>query len=502
MPQPQVSLMISAVGDSRNLACAIRGALGQLYENIEIIVVADRPAADELKAGAERLKVLPVDSKTSVPAAYNAAIKSAKGELIAYGDADTIFYPNHVAALAGAISAKPDCQAACGDLYRTHYQRTASTRHVRAKILSDELSPGRFGLCYANYVPLAGLCHRRELLENTGPFNESLARLFDWDMARRISFFSRIEHLETITGEILTDVNEVRQPAGGQEYLAEMLAVKTTRPPKPWPMMPDLSIIFIAPSMTPAACKALRQIWVWTYVPFEVYLPVSRDEHGSFAADLGNLIVLPMAPANPPPARVDEAIAACKGDYVALVPHDMPIGPLWLENAYNAIVECNQAGAAYMLGDSVSHPAAAVYRREELAKARLANPAMTIRQSIQQAGIELRKSDSAGPAWHCEQLIAEARACEREGDWTRAGEIYEEALRESPCIHLKTLAAGAFCNANIRMERALHLIKDVNARRPCAQSLFLEAKITRGIMGPGHALALLTRAEEELTWKG
>ena len=64
-----------------------------------------------------------------------------------------------------------------------------------------------FLLLYYNHVLHVSLMHRRDLLEKTGLYNEDTIVLRDWDMTRRLVFFSDFYHVPEITGEFY-------QPAG------------------------------------------------------------------------------------------------------------------------------------------------------------------------------------------------------------------------------------------------------------------------------------------------
>lgn len=119
---PLVSIVVPAynVGPAL-LRAAIGSALGQTYENLEVIVVNDASTDDTMTADDDftdpRLRVIDLAENSGPSAARNAGTKAARGEWMCYLDADDRIYPNMVSRLL-KIAESNDADIACCDFKR------------------------------------------------------------------------------------------------------------------------------------------------------------------------------------------------------------------------------------------------------------------------------------------------------------------------------------------------------------------------------------------------
>lgn len=102
MKSPLVSAIIPAFNSGAFLEFAVRSAVNQVYDNVEIIIVDDgstdeTPAlADELAARWPAQVRVIHQPNAGVCAARNAGISEARGEFLAMLDADDEWLPHHV----------------------------------------------------------------------------------------------------------------------------------------------------------------------------------------------------------------------------------------------------------------------------------------------------------------------------------------------------------------------------------------------------------------------
>ena len=97
---------------------------------------------------------------------------------------------SHVETLVRALETQTDCQAAYSDLYRVYCEvRPGGDRVVLSKHVEISRDFDRFLMLYFNHVLHVSLMHRRDLLDKTGPYTESLNILIDWDITRRTGLF-------------------------------------------------------------------------------------------------------------------------------------------------------------------------------------------------------------------------------------------------------------------------------------------------------------------------
>jgi glycosyltransferase involved in cell wall biosynthesis len=96
---PLVSIVIPVYNGSNYMRCAIDSALGQDYDNIEVIVVNDGSTddTDEIaKSYGDKIRYFAKENG-GVSTALNLAIRNAKGEYISWLSHDDYYLPNKVA---------------------------------------------------------------------------------------------------------------------------------------------------------------------------------------------------------------------------------------------------------------------------------------------------------------------------------------------------------------------------------------------------------------------
>ena len=206
---PLVSVIVRASGEPGALAATLRSVCRQTYPNLQTIVTgirggwADR-GIDTLSdlPQARQAVLLRLDPDAGCARATNAALRRAEGEYLAYIDEGDLFYPRHVERLVAALRRCDDCGVAYGDHYRTYCRCDGDgRRRVLSKVLSGNAGFDRLRLCRRDYIPQTSLLHRRDLLDRTGPCAEHLKHLVDWDLIRRLAFYSDFLYLPVLTAE-------------------------------------------------------------------------------------------------------------------------------------------------------------------------------------------------------------------------------------------------------------------------------------------------------------
>ncbi|MHC4417723.1 MAG: glycosyltransferase family 2 protein [Planctomycetota bacterium] len=240
---PILSVLIPTFNRPRYLSKALASVVGQSYGNLQIIVVNDggEDVGDIVNSfGDSRLVFIDRKENRGKAFSLNEALARAEGKYVAYLDDDDLYYPNHIAILVDALENQTACEVAYSDLYKVHCRvMPDGRREILSKVVEVSRDFDRFFML------------RRDLLDKTGPYNEQLTVLIDWDMTRRLAFFADFHHVYEVTGEFYGPVGEcdrisVQRRKDKSEYLRNVLAIRTTRPAKPWPKVEDMSIIFVA----------------------------------------------------------------------------------------------------------------------------------------------------------------------------------------------------------------------------------------------------------------
>lgn len=171
--RPTVSVVIAAYNAERWIAGAIQRVLGQDYPVLEVIVVDDGSTDATREAIApfrEPVRYVFQENAGSA-AARNHGIRLARGELVAFLDADDRWLPGKLSAQVACLQAHPDC----GWCYTDAWPVDASTRSKKVRL--SQLAPMAEGwvleaLLLSNFVPFSSALVRREALEAVGGFRE------------------------------------------------------------------------------------------------------------------------------------------------------------------------------------------------------------------------------------------------------------------------------------------------------------------------------------------
>lgn len=508
--KPIVTVLVPTFNRRRYLAGALASVVRQSYRNLQIIVINDggEDVSDIVNSfGDERLIFIDRKENRGKAHSLNEALARAEGKYVAYLDDDDLYYPNHIETLVDTLENKSDCQVAYSDLYKVYCKVCSDgSRKVLSKVVEISRDFDRFFMLYYNHVLHVSLMHRRDLLDKTGPYNEDINVLIDWDMNRRLVFFSDFQHVPEITGEFYQpdgdyDRISVQRRKNEKEYTRNILTIRTTRPAKPWTKLGDMSIIFITERLNKQAGTTLGSIWQRTFYPYEVYLPLPTADFAKLDTDMPNIIPLLVNPLSSQVERIDAALARCEGEYIAIVPSGFPMREFWVEDSLHALVNSQVNREGFELEDSTDRLWAVVVRKNDLQYARRSFPNLSMRESLNAAGIAIRRLQPEEIPFQFDQLLEKAKLAEKNGNWSKAAEMFEYITEHYENeLWMKTLAAKASFKAGGHI-RAAELSCEVNRQRPTVDTLLLEAKVKREKKDFNSAIKLLEKAEQILEGK-
>ena len=507
---PVVTVLVPTFNRRRYLAGALASVVRQSYRNLQIIVINDggEDVSDIVSSfGDERLIFIDRKENRGKAFSLNEALSRAEGKYVAYLDDDDLYYPNHIETLVDALENNSDCQVAYSDLYKVYCKVCPDgSRKVLSKVVEISRDFDRFFMLYYNHVLHVSLMHRRDLLEKTSLYNEDINVLIDWDMTRRLVFFSDFQHVPEITGEFYQpdgdcDRISVQWRKNEKEYTRNILTIRTTRPAKPWTKLGDMSIIFSTERLNKQAGTTLGSIWQRTFYPYEVYMPLATADFEKLDTDMPNIIPVLVNPLSSQAERIDAALARCEGEYIAIVPSGFPMREFWVEDSLHALVNSSVNNEGFELEDSTDTLWAVVVRRNELQYARRSFPHLSVRESLNAAGIAIRRLQPEEIPFQFDQLLEKAHAAETNGNWSKAAEMFEYITEHYQNeLWMKTLAAKASFKAGGHI-RAAELSREVNRQRPTVDTLLLEAKVKHEKKDFHSAIKLLEKAEQILEGK-
>ena len=203
MNETRISVVIPCYNAERYVAAAVRSVLAQRQAGLEIIVVDDGSSDGSVRLLRESFPEIEVleQRNQGVSAARNAGIANARGEWIAFLDADDIWLPGKLDAQLRLLRSQPGARMAY-----TAWQEWPSSEPEPQPSFLEQLrgagqgAPGRAGASGWIYPELLLECAvwtstvlaHRSLFNELGPFDTSMRVGEDWDLWLRVSRVSEI----------------------------------------------------------------------------------------------------------------------------------------------------------------------------------------------------------------------------------------------------------------------------------------------------------------------
>ncbi|MBW4576555.1 MAG: glycosyltransferase [Aphanothece sp. CMT-3BRIN-NPC111] len=161
-----VSVIIPVYNGEKFLADAIASILKQNYYSLEIIIVDDGSTDGTAAVAAQFQKYIRYNyqSNQGPAAARNQGIKLARGNVIAFLDADDFWADNSLELQINCLLANPSVEIVQGLIQKIQLSSSATEKHLTYREID---SP------YAN-VNLGSAVFRKSLFNKVGLFNESL----------------------------------------------------------------------------------------------------------------------------------------------------------------------------------------------------------------------------------------------------------------------------------------------------------------------------------------
>ncbi len=193
MSRPRVSVVIVNYNYARFLPEAVESVLAQNYDNCEILVVDDGSTDDShsiLKRYEQRVRLVFQENR-GVSAARNRGIAESTAPLVAFLDSDDLWHPDKLVRQIERFHDASVGMVYTGLCYIDVDGNALGTMldGSRGQVLED------IALLRSPGVPASGSSAmvRRSVLDNVGPFDESLSTSADWDMWRRIACHTTID---------------------------------------------------------------------------------------------------------------------------------------------------------------------------------------------------------------------------------------------------------------------------------------------------------------------
>ena len=200
-----VSIIMPTMKWPREVENSIKGILNQTMQDFELIVINDggSDALDETikKFSSDKIKYIKFPENRGVSAARNEGILQASGEFIAYCDDDDFYCPDHLETLVNELR-KGDVQFVYANTLAVNgdYNEDAVYEYHGDLFIWDEDFRKEMMVQHPFFVPVA-VMHRKDIVKETGLFNEDLRSIQDWDFFLRVALKFPLKHVSKFTSE-------------------------------------------------------------------------------------------------------------------------------------------------------------------------------------------------------------------------------------------------------------------------------------------------------------
>lgn len=200
MSEPRVSVIVPTYNRGDFVLQAVRSALAQTFDDLEVIVAddgSDDGTAELLDGvGDPRLEVLRLEHSGIPAAVRNVALSHSRGDLVALLDDDDVWLPEKLERQVAVIDREPAVGLVCSNARVIDGNGAEiGQRYLRPEqgTSGDVLEQ----LLDVNFVIASSAIVRRELIERVGGFSEDfrLHAVDDYDLWLRVAAISRVAYL-------------------------------------------------------------------------------------------------------------------------------------------------------------------------------------------------------------------------------------------------------------------------------------------------------------------
>jgi LmbE family N-acetylglucosaminyl deacetylase/glycosyltransferase involved in cell wall biosynthesis len=195
-------LSIAVVIRTKDRPALLREAIASVRANgyaEEIVVVNDGGTRPEL----DGITLIHHETSRGRSEAANAGVRAAGSPFVAFLDDDDLYYPEHLATLAGAAAQAPNKSAWYTDALSAFLrvgESGAYETYSRQRIFSEDFD--RDLLLADNYIPLPTVLFRRDSFLDLGGFDRDFDLFEDWDLLIRLAQRGDFVHIPRLTCEI------------------------------------------------------------------------------------------------------------------------------------------------------------------------------------------------------------------------------------------------------------------------------------------------------------
>lgn len=210
------SVIIPCYNNSSTIQRALKSVFKQTYTNYEIIVIDDASNDVDITEryinnfNDERIKLIKHEANKNGSAARNTGIKAAKGDYIAFLDADDEWLPNHLKDALSYIASPSGQLCFCKSILKTEKHKDLV---LPGKEINKNQRIGEYLFTDSGFIPTPTIVYDCNLIKTL--FNEQLIRHQDYDFLLQVEAAGHKIGMSPHTGAIVHWENNDPAAKGG-----------------------------------------------------------------------------------------------------------------------------------------------------------------------------------------------------------------------------------------------------------------------------------------------
>ena len=193
---PLVSVIMPTYNRKEVIKHAIDSVLNQTYANFELLIIDDGSEDNTIELlnslEDDRVRILTNERKQGISFSRNECLRNAEGDIIMYLDSDNMWDSKYIETMVGAFIHLPDADAIYSGQYLFKEYGDENPYAIRFGSYNKTLLHNR------NYIDINCFCHKSDVIDKVGEFDENIWQLVDWDLILRISNQLKIYSVPTI----------------------------------------------------------------------------------------------------------------------------------------------------------------------------------------------------------------------------------------------------------------------------------------------------------------
>lgn len=195
---PLVSVVIATLDRPVLLGYALESISRQTYRNVETVVVVDGgPRLDSIAERYPNVRFIYMPEKNPVMTS-NTGFKATRGEFVTFLDDDDIYFPNHIADLAGAL-VRSNANVAHGDVLSAFLRGSDQEWLLYGFESAMSRAADLESLFVTNHIGIMSVMFRRSCIADEAPFEEAVPLFRDYALWLRLAREHDFVHVERIT---------------------------------------------------------------------------------------------------------------------------------------------------------------------------------------------------------------------------------------------------------------------------------------------------------------